>query len=841
MTSKSGPPRGDISDPPAASEARSLSASVRRGALWVVASNLLLRLANVLLTAVVAHILSPRDFGVFAVALTAYVIVSSIADVGVSSCLFRADLDIDSLAPTVATIALVSSTILAVAMAALARPVAVALGSAAAVGPIRVMALSVLFTGVFAVPNAQLIRDFRQDKIFLANALSFVPSTTLLIILAEAGGGATAFAWSRVVGQFVLGCVLILASPRHYRPGLTRSALSVVLRFGIPLACANFVNYILLNVDYAFIGHLMGAAALGVYMLAFTLASAPYSVLGAVINNVSMPAFSRVKHDPVLLKNALVTAVRTVSLIVLPMCGMTMALARPLILTVYGAKWAAAANALVVLSLYGAVFVICLLFANMLTSFGRTKLLLVLQLIWISTLVPAMALGVHQDGIVGAAYAHVAVIVPVVLPTYLLALKRITGVRFTALGRALLPALLASAAAALAARAATSQFSNPLAQLIAGLAAGGLVYLICAGQQVVAALGRGRVCERVLHFYGSAARLAGLRASGRAMHSAGRGSGRAAQSPGETSPARASILAGAGNQAGAERPGDLASRASPADADRLGGWLATAVALHERAVADREQLLGPRHPHTLASRANLAYAYGQAGWMAKAIPLYERTYADWRRLLGSDHPRTLRASNYLAAAYREAGRLAEAIPLYERTLADRERVLGSDHPSTLRSASYLATAYRDAGRPVEAIPLYERALVSWRWLLGSDHPKTLLSSSRLAAAYRDAGRLAEAIPLLERTLARCARVLGHDHPLTQDVRRDLGESQRLTASRSRHPDRSAEGGPGPSPEREPDLSPEREPDQAAETEPDLSREREPAGQRRDAETADSRR
>src|SRR5258708_1405858 len=158
MTSTSDPPRSDVSGPSAvASDSRSLSATARRGALWVVASNLLLRLANVLLTAVVAHILSVPDFGVFAVALTAYVIVSSIADVGVSSCLFRADLDIDSLAPTVAAIALGSSAILAGAMVAFARPVAAALGSAEAVGPIRVMAISVLFTGVFAVPNAQLI------------------------------------------------------------------------------------------------------------------------------------------------------------------------------------------------------------------------------------------------------------------------------------------------------------------------------------------------------------------------------------------------------------------------------------------------------------------------------------------------------------------------------------------------------------------------------------------------------------------------------------------------------------------------------------------------------------
>ena len=101
--------------------------------------------------------------------------------------------------------------------------------------------------------------------------------------------------------------------------------------------------------------------ALGVYVLAFTMAFLPNSILGAVINNVSMPAFSRVKHDPALLKNSIATAVRGVSLIVIPMSAMTVALARPLVLTVYGAKWAAAVNVLVVLAFYGTVFIVCLL------------------------------------------------------------------------------------------------------------------------------------------------------------------------------------------------------------------------------------------------------------------------------------------------------------------------------------------------------------------------------------------------------------------------------------------------------------------------------------------------
>src|SRR5262252_2073277 len=98
----SGPTRkkGTNTLPTSPENSRPLAASVRRGAIWSVGTSLLLRLTNIFVTAVVAHILSPHDFGVFAVALTVYAIVSSFGELGVSSCLFRADLDLDSLAPT---------------------------------------------------------------------------------------------------------------------------------------------------------------------------------------------------------------------------------------------------------------------------------------------------------------------------------------------------------------------------------------------------------------------------------------------------------------------------------------------------------------------------------------------------------------------------------------------------------------------------------------------------------------------------------------------------------------------------------------------------------------------
>jgi PST family polysaccharide transporter len=495
-----------------------------------------LRLANISITAVVAHILTPRDFGVFTVALTAYAITTSLGELGIASCLIRADLDIDAMAPTMVTISLTASAIFASVMAVFAPQIATALGSADGTGPVRVMALTIFINGVFAVPGAQLTRDFKQNKLFLANIISLVPSTAALLLLAKSGSGAMAFAWSRVIAQFVMGYVMFVFAPKHYKPGIARDAVSVLFRFGIPLAGANFVNYILLNVDYAFIGHLTGAVALGIYMLAFNLASAPGFLIGNVINSVSMPAFSRVKHNPELLKNALTSAFRAVSLILMPMCALLIALARPLVLVFYGARWAASAEVLSILSLYSAISIICVLIANMLTSLGKAKFILVVQLLWLCALVPAMALGVHRNGIVGAAMAHIVVIGPFVLPCYLFVLRRTVGVRLSMLGKAIVPPLLAASVAALAASGTTSQFASPVAQLVAGLAVGGLVYVVAAAPQAAAWLSQEQAAKlrtlRLFRPYGTAARISGLPAGGspeyrgeggrrRARHAAG--------------------------------------------------------------------------------------------------------------------------------------------------------------------------------------------------------------------------------------------------------------------------------------------------------------------------------
>jgi lipopolysaccharide exporter len=470
-----------------------LEKKVRAGAGWSVLNTIVMRFANIAITAIVVRLVTPSQFGVFAAAITVYTVVSSLADAGVSACMVRGDLDPEEIGPTVSFISIFMGILLAIAMYLSASPVSGLFAAPQAVNPIRVLSLCLIISGVFGVPAAILKREFRQGALFLSTVIGFVPSNLVLILLASQGGGAMAFAWSRVVGIFFGGLVAAISVGKMYWPWLDRRYLKTALVFGLPMAGANLVNFTLLNADYALVGHQLGPEKLGVYLLAFTVASWPTSVLSSSVDSVAMPAFSRVQDDAARLSAALQRISRAAFLIAFPIATLSSVLAGPLINTIYGHTWRSAIPTLSILSACGAMLIVHSLLSNLLTGLGYSGRVFAIEIVWIVTLVPSMIVGVHLDGIDGVAFAHVIVLVLIVLPLYLYAAKgRVEhGLRHLAASAG---APLAACAVAGAAAFATSRLvSNPIVSLLIGGTVGGTIYLVLSASMFASYLNPARL------------------------------------------------------------------------------------------------------------------------------------------------------------------------------------------------------------------------------------------------------------------------------------------------------------------------------------------------------------
>ena len=87
------------------SEAPDKGSRIARGLGWSLVWNVVLRIGNLLVSMLVARLIAPEQFGVFAVALTVWTILGALAEFGLGTDLIRAD-DLERRAPTVATLAL---------------------------------------------------------------------------------------------------------------------------------------------------------------------------------------------------------------------------------------------------------------------------------------------------------------------------------------------------------------------------------------------------------------------------------------------------------------------------------------------------------------------------------------------------------------------------------------------------------------------------------------------------------------------------------------------------------------------------------------------------------------
>ncbi|MFL4473460.1 oligosaccharide flippase family protein [Paeniglutamicibacter sp. MACA_103] len=454
-----------------------MGSAVRKGAIWSAGGTIMLRLSNVVVMALVARILSPEDFGVFALAITVHAFLISLAELGVAASIARADLDLEKIAPTVSTIAIVSSLALAAPMFLLAAPLALLLGSAEAADAIRILSIGVAFIGPFAVPGAILQREFRQHMVFVATIAGFLPGSTFLVWSALTGGGVEALAWSRVLAQAISGLVMILCLRKFYRPGLRWTIVGPLLGFGLPLAMSNLLSQVLLNIDNVFVARLLGVEELGAYSIAFAVSVWSTAVLGTMLNSVVLPGITSVVRDGGALDEAVASAVRIVAWVAAPICTLTFAFASPLIRMVYGRQWDASGPVLRSLAVYGFVFVLGLLFANVIIATGRTSALFWVQFFALLALLPALPLGISIGGLVGAGWAHVAVVACVTLPAYLYSLRKTTGIRLASILTETLPPLAAAVVAATIAYFATMTFSSATTQTLFGGSLGTILYL----------------------------------------------------------------------------------------------------------------------------------------------------------------------------------------------------------------------------------------------------------------------------------------------------------------------------------------------------------------------------
>lgn len=448
----------------------------RRAIGWSVLNTLVGRVGATFVGIILARILQPDDYGVFAVALVALNALLSVNELGVSLAVVRWPGSVSRIAPTVVTLSWVSSLVLWAVVFLSAGRISAALNAPQASGVLRLMSIGVLIDAVTAVPAALMTRNFMQKQRMIVDFAGFAVTSSLALGLAATGAGPWSLAVSALAGNLLNGILIFGYAPRWFGPGFSPAVARELLAFGLPLALASLLVFALLNIDYVIVGAASNPATLGFYLLAFNLSAWPVNVFSAPARRVSLPAFARLAADRGDASAAFVPACTALVVLTLPACLLLALFADPLIHLVYGDKWSASASVLPGLMVLALTRVMGELAYDFLIALGRSRATLAVQALWLAASVPALLIGVARGGIEGVALAHAAVGLGVALPGYGFVLHR-AGVSLVALGRALRRPLLALGLAALAGAVVRVGVRAELGQILLGSAVVLLVYL----------------------------------------------------------------------------------------------------------------------------------------------------------------------------------------------------------------------------------------------------------------------------------------------------------------------------------------------------------------------------
>jgi PST family polysaccharide transporter len=459
---------------------RNVGRAAGRGLRWSLVGAVSTRFGGLLLGVVLARILTPEDYGLYAIALGAMNFVMHVNDVGLIAATVQWRGRLEEMAATATTLALVSSAAIYGLFWVLAPSFSSLAGSPEAAPVVRLLTVVILIDGVTAVRVGSLLRTFRQDRITIANFLGLLCNAAVAIALALHGAGAMSFAAGQVAGAAITGAFVLWSVRMPWKLGFDRMVARRLMRFGLPLAMGLGVEAVLLNVDYILVGRIMGATALGFYLLAFNVANWAPGVIGTALRWVSVPSFSRLSEEDGALSPAVQRSVALLVTCVLPI-GFLFALLAPAVVDVlYGAEWAPAVPALRFLIVLGLVRMLTQFAVDILVGAGATRSAFWLNLAWAVTLVPALVVGTRIDGIRGAAIAHALVAGLVALPLALSFLRR-AGVQLAPIaGMLVRPLIAAAAGAVICAVAAQMTASSAILQLLVAGTAGLGTYALIA-------------------------------------------------------------------------------------------------------------------------------------------------------------------------------------------------------------------------------------------------------------------------------------------------------------------------------------------------------------------------
>lgn len=351
----------------------SLKKQTVSGFKWVFAFSISQKFLSFCTSVVLARILMPADFGLFALAFVLIDGFGLFKNLGIGQALIQRKDEVEEASDTAFIILPLVGFLLFVLLYALAPFGAQLLGNTTITSLVRILGFIFVISCFSQVPGSLLNKNLQFKEKAISEICATISYSFVSIFLAINKFGV----WSLVYGYIVKTVVqtAMFWFYAKWRPHFRFSKKIAVqmLNFGKFLLAGNILSFLRGNLDNVFVGKMLGVTMLGYYALAFNISTFLNDYIIDRFSTVLFPAYSKIQDDTDDLKTAYLKVLKYILIISVPFVLILFLLAPEFLKIVYGDKWLPAISVLRILCFAGLIKAVSGTTNPIFLAKGRTK------------------------------------------------------------------------------------------------------------------------------------------------------------------------------------------------------------------------------------------------------------------------------------------------------------------------------------------------------------------------------------------------------------------------------------------------------------------------------------
>ena len=331
----------------------SLTARAVHGAAWVFGGKLAARLLTVIRLIVLARLLGPEDNGLFNIVMIAIATLDTFSQTGFDMALIQRQEDTERFLDTAWTVKAVRGSFIAGMLYVVAPAVGWIFAEPRVVPLLRVMCLAVALDGLANVGVLYFRKDLQFHKQVVYDLVGATVALVVGVVLAYKLRTVWALVWAGLAGSAVQSAVSYVMHPFRPRLRFDRAQAAEMFSYGRWVLGASALILVLRNGDNAFVGKVLGAAALGIYQMAYRISNMAATEITYTVSAVAMPAYSQMQGDVPRLRRWYLKVLAGCMLLATPLAAGTAAAAPMLVSVVLGPKWLSTLVPIQILCIFG--------------------------------------------------------------------------------------------------------------------------------------------------------------------------------------------------------------------------------------------------------------------------------------------------------------------------------------------------------------------------------------------------------------------------------------------------------------------------------------------------------